>query len=438
VSRASAFLIALAKALQTMILYQEGHPARDKALRTAHERVLELQEESTACTFTFLGQEVVFGERLLRDLKSWDWGPRLAAIGIQRLEFVGPVTMDDFEAFMEETLVRMTAGELDTAETRQTRPTNIRYGAVAVKEEKEEAGESEGERLASSSLKFSMREEADAVQWLHQELKNRSELHLLEAESIVRSLSVAMHGDQAFLMPLLRLKKSDEYTTTHALNVSVLAMALAEYIGLGPREVKGFGISGLLHDLGKTRVPDEILNKPGKLSPEERAVMNTHTTEGARIILETEDHLDLAAVVAYEHHIKLNGGGYPTLKHKRACHPASDLVHVCDVYDALRTNRPYREAWESDRVIDYIKEGAGTEFNPHLANAFVGMMKNWDTRIAELEDRDQMVSETSLGTGLRQADDGMPSGPDPAPGDESGLPVEVVESSTGAETDPRD
>ena len=411
-TRASAFMTALAKAMQTMILYQEGHPAREKSIDTAHERLQELQEETVACTFTFLGKEVVFGERLLRDLKTWDWGPRLAAAGIQRLEFVGLVERDDFGAFMEETLLGLTEGRADTSETRQTRPTNIRYGTVGVDERDGEGDLApEIERAASAGLSFSLREEADAVDWLHQELKSRGDLHLLEAESIVRSLSVAMHGDQAFLIPLLRLKKSDEYTTTHALNVSILAMALAEYIGLGPKEVRGFGIAGLLHDLGKTKIPDDILNKPGKLTAEERAVMNTHTTEGAKIILESEDQLDLAAVVAYEHHIKLNGEGYPVMKHKRACHAASDLVHVCDVYDALRTHRPYRAAWESPRVVDYIKQGAGTEFNPALANSFVAMMREWEGQIAELEHRDQEAGGDIAPSGPLPVSDGPP--PDP-------------------------
>ena len=83
-----------------------------------------------------------------------------------------------------------------------------------------------------------------------------------------------MHGDQAFLIPLLRLKRFDQYTTTHAMNVSILAMSLAEYVGLSPTEVRSFGIAGMLHDLGKVSVPEEILNKPGKLTDEERRVMN--------------------------------------------------------------------------------------------------------------------------------------------------------------------
>ena len=88
-------------------------------------------------------------------------------------------------------------------------------------------------------------------------------------------------------------------------------MALGEFLGVGPATVRAFGLAGLLHDLGKVRIPREILNKPGKLTPEERAVVEAHPAEGARMILEGSEPLDLAAVVAYEHHLYLDGGGYP-------------------------------------------------------------------------------------------------------------------------------
>jgi len=161
--------------------------------------------------------------------------------------------------------------------------------------------------------------------------------------------------------------------------VSVLTMALAEHLGLGARAVRGFGVAGLLHDLGKVRIPLEILNKPGKLTDEERKVMQAHPVEGARIILAGDRELDLAAAVAYEHHMMLNGGGYPTC-HARGCHQASHLVHVCDVYDALRTNRPYRAAWEAARTLDYIEEKAGSEFEPTVARAFVTLMRQAEAR----------------------------------------------------------
>lgn len=380
------FLTAVAQAISTMILYKDGHPARERAIDRAYEQMLGLQDSHPLSEFTFLGNEIVFNRRPLRELKSWDWGARLSRAGIQRLEILGPVSREELDGFLDEVLQRLTEGSIDTAEIRQTKVTNIRYGEVGMIGEAE--GKGGGEKMATATLAYTLREEADAVRWIHEELQSEKDLHLVEAEAIVRSLSVAMHGDQAFLIPLLRLKEFDQYTTTHALNVSILTMALAEFIGLGPKEVRNFGMAGLLHDLGKVKIPGEILNKPGKLTREERLVMNSHTVEGARLILAAEEHLDLAAVVAYEHHIKLNGGGYPSFGFPRKCHQASDLVHVCDVFDALRTDRPYRDAWDTERILSLIREGSGEEFDPDIAHAFVRMIGQWETRIAELKGED--------------------------------------------------
>jgi putative nucleotidyltransferase with HDIG domain len=187
-------------------------------------------------------------------------------------------------------------------------------------------------------------------------------------------------------MPLLQLKEFDQYTTTHSLNVAVLAMALAEFLGLSTGDVRTFGIAGLLHDIGKIKIPLDVLTKPGKLTDEERALMNEHPVAGARMLLDVDEDLDLAVVVAYEHHIMINGGGYPVLRYARACHQASKLVHVCDVYDALRTRRPYREAWSFEKTLGYLEERSGIEFDPELCTAFVRMMKQWEGQVAVLPD----------------------------------------------------
>jgi len=107
---------------------------------------------------------------------------------------------------------------------------------------------------------------------------------------------------------------------------------------------------------------------------------------GARMLLDVEEDLDLAVLVAYEHHIMINGGGYPVLRYARDCHPASKLVHVCDVYDALRTRRPYREAWSFEKTLGYLQERSGLEFDPELCGAFVRMMKQWEGQVAVLPD----------------------------------------------------
>jgi putative nucleotidyltransferase with HDIG domain len=249
-------------------------------------------------------------------------------------------------------------------------------------------GETElsAEPLPTATISFSLGEEVDTLRWLQSEVQTGGAVPLAEAEAVVRSLAVAMHGGRQIMLPLLQLKEFDQYTTTHSMNVAVLSMALAEFLGLSATDVRGFGIAGLLHDIGKIKIPLEILTKPGKLTDEERALMNEHPAAGARMLLEAEDDLDLAVVVAYEHHIMINGGGYPALHYARDCHQASKLVHVCDVYDALRTRRPYREAWSFEKTLGYLEERSGLEFDPELGAAFMRMMRQWEPQVAVLSD----------------------------------------------------
>ena len=411
------FLTSLAQAFAAMGLYKDGHPARARALDAVFQHVQELQELDPLPEFTFLAGEVLYGNEPLWDLKGWDWADRLAAVGVQRLALTGPVSLGDVELFLEDVMGRVSGEPKPSAEARPTRETSIRYGLVKIKGDEEESEETEVEELATATLGFTLREEAEAVEWIHDELRNRGDLHLIEAEAVVRSLAVAMHGDHQFLIPLLQLKEFDQYTTTHALNVSILAMALAEFIGLGAGEVRTFGISGLLHDVGKTRIPPEILNKPGKLTDEEREVMNGHPVDGARIIIETDHQLDLAAVVAYEHHIRIDGGGYPPLAYPRSCHQCSNLVHVCDVFDALRTDRPYRDAWEHQRVIDYVREGLGKEFESELGRQFLTMMEHWETRITTIRSEDEPLPIAAAGAeGAEQGAEGAEQGGEPTSG----------------------
>ncbi len=372
-----AFLTAFTRALSTLGHYGDGHPAVARAAESAYSRLMDLDPSAGPIEFTFLPGEVLCGRDLLGALENWEWSGRLGAAGIERLEITGPVAEDHFLRFLIHAAGVLGVGSDDLADLWQAGPSTIRFGRVRV-------GGAEPAVVAPpiATLSYTMKEERDAVTFLHQEVGNGSQLPLLEAYGVVRSLSLAMHGGQAMMVPLLELKEFDQYTTTHSINVSVLTMALAEFLGLGPAAVRSFGLSGLLHDLGKVKIPREILTKPGRLTPEERAVIETHPIDGARMILERSEPLDLAAAVAYEHHLCLDGHGYPKLHYPRSAQYASRLVHVCDVYDALRTRRPYRDAWSSGEALEYIRARSGSEFDPVLAAAFTEMMRTWDARIA--------------------------------------------------------
>jgi putative nucleotidyltransferase with HDIG domain len=369
------FLVSFGQAVSTMALYQDGHPARERAVDRSFRCLRDLQQFDPLPRFSFLGEETIYQETALRELGEWEWGTRLAHAGVQRMELDKNVTREEYEEFLEEMMARITLSFIDTAEARPGRPSGIKVGTLGIRGDTKKLEESFQAEVPVATISYSLGEEAASIQSMHREVLDRGKLPLAEAEAVVRSLSMAMHGDTEMILPLLQLREFDEYTTTHSLNVSVLTMALSESLGLAQQDVRTFGIAGLLHDLGKVNVPQEILNKPGKLTDEERTIMQQHPAAGARLIIESGKRLDLAAAVAHEHHIMINGHGYPACHYRRDCHKASKLVHVCDVYDALRTRRPYRDAWEAERVLTYIEERAGTEFEPEAAMAFVRMMR---------------------------------------------------------------
>ncbi len=381
----ATFLTELAHALAASTLYTAGHPARERAIDGAFGALVSLLAQMRRPAFTLLGEDVVCGSRPLRELQGWDWAARLADAGVQRLEFEDDVTRDEFEGFIEDVLRRLSIAAGDSADARAHGAGRIRFGAVGVR------GELAAVPTPVASVLNALGAEADAVRWLQDKARSDRFLRLSEAEAVVSSLAVALNDEQTML-PLLRLSGFDQFTTYHALNVSTLTMAFTQHLGLPRSAVRSFGVAALLHDMGKMRIPLEILNKATRLNDEEMRVVQRHPVDGARMILCSGDAPDIAPVVAYEHHINYDGSGYPECRVGPRCHFASRLVHLCDVYDALRSPRPYREAWPAQRVLSYIETRTGSEFDPELARGFLSMMSRLEEAPAVLDCEDPALA----------------------------------------------
>jgi putative nucleotidyltransferase with HDIG domain len=275
---------------------------------------------------------------------------------------------------------------------------SIRFGSVVVRSEAEGMDEAEiMRRIAADNIPYNLGDEVNAVKWMQQEASANSKVPIAEADTVVRSLSVAMRGSSAMIIPLLRLKASDPYSAIHSINVSVLSMALAEFVGLSPGDVHSLGMAALLHDLGMARVPQELLYKVGELTPEEKATIERHPVDGARIIMASSKRQDVAALVAYEHHMRPDGTGYPLRTHPSAPQYASGLVRVCSVYNALRITRPHRPPLPAATALLFLEDRAGTEFDKELAMTFTNMMRRLEPHIAEV-DRDTNLFTPQGGT----------------------------------------
>ena len=195
-----------------------------------------------------------------------------------------------------------------------------------------------------------------AMSGLMEELRRRGSLDLDAARGIVDKVMENIFIDRSPFLVMTSLKNRDDYTFTHSVNVSILVMSLAEKLGLEEDLVRDFGTAGLMHDLGKEEIPIEIIQAPRKLTDEEFALMRKHPVWGAKVLATTKGVPDIAPIVAFEHHICVDYGGYPRTRKKRTPHLCSLMTAVADVYDALRSERPYAAEFPAQKILAILDD----------------------------------------------------------------------------------
>lgn len=387
----AAFLVALGK------LLEHSHAGAAKEAEAADRgRITDeleaaltaLLRQNTFPSFTFRQGDVEYEGEILEELRAWPWSLRLPEGGVERLDITPGTTREDLEGFVEEVQARLFLREGGASAQEVHGQSGIRFGELDIGGE----GAAAAEAIAMPALEFDLIAEAEAVGWLNGKVLEQGVVPAREASAVVHLLSVAMHSESTVVVPLVQLKAVDQYTTTHSINVSCLSMALAEHLRFASADVKAIGEAALLHDVGKMQIPTEVLNKDGKLTDEEWKLIQSHTVEGARILLDSGPGMELAAVVAYEHHCRFDGGGYPEFAIARPLHEVSRLVQVCDVYDALRTTRPFRSAWPADRAVRFVEERAGTHLDPQFARPFLSMIRTWEPRHVDLAEEEDAAA----------------------------------------------
>ena len=191
---------------------------------------------------------------------------------------------------------------------------------------------------------------------------------------VVDSLAQAVAQNRTALLALTALKNYDNYTFTHMVNVSILTMGQARGLGIDGAMLREFGLAALMHDIGKVKTPTEILNKPDKLDEREFEIMKRHTVDGAEILRRTPEMPTLAPVVAFEHHLRLDGTGYPNGVKRGQLNVATMLCGVADVYDAMRSQRSYQQAFPTDRILAVLQRNDGKQFDQNLIRRFAQLV----------------------------------------------------------------
>lgn len=210
-----------------------------------------------------------------------------------------------------------------------------------------------------------------AVKTMFQEVRMGRALNAKQAVTLVQEISASVARNPGALISLARLKNKDDYTYMHSVAVCALMVSLARQLGLKPEEVHGLGLAGLLHDIGKMEISLDIINKPGKLTDEEFAVMKNHSLAGHRLLQEGNGVGAIALEVCLHHHEKMDGSGYPNKLSGDQISLYAKMGAVCDVYDAITSNRPYRNGWEPAGALRKMAEWTNGHFDPVIFQALV-------------------------------------------------------------------
>ncbi len=210
-----------------------------------------------------------------------------------------------------------------------------------------------------------------AVVSMFQEVRMGKAINAEAAGELVEEISSSVLRNPGALISLARLKTADDYTYMHSVAVCALMVALARQLDLDEQGTREAGMSGLLHDIGKAMMPMDILNKPGKLTDDEFRVIQSHPVEGHRLLVEGKSASEIVLDVCLHHHEKTDGSGYPDRLPGDRISVFAKMGAVCDVYDAITSNRPYKAGWDPAESIRRMAEWSTGHFDDAVFQAFV-------------------------------------------------------------------
>ena len=374
---ADEFMRRLAGALRGAQLYAPTHPLVQRAFDGLHESITQLLVEQPSIAIGIIGQEVIVADTPLpRAAESMgEMIRRLKSLGIERIVFDRGVTPEELSTLAltiahPERRPGQSGPGVEASDPLGVLATlaHIRVGRIQteVKVESSAADVATIRRLYADA--------SNVAGGVWEMAKTEGTPDPKAARALIDSLAEAVSANRTALIALTALKNYDNYTFTHMVNVSILTMSQARALGMDGTPLRELGLAALMHDIGKVRTPTEILNKPDKLTDAEFAIMRRHVVDGAEILRRTPEMPAIAPVIAFEHHLRLDGTGYPFGVSRAGLNLGTMLCSIADVYDAMRSQRAYQQAFPSDRILQVMKRNDGQQFDQHLVRRFTQLL----------------------------------------------------------------
>jgi HD-GYP domain-containing protein (c-di-GMP phosphodiesterase class II) len=367
----------LVSALHGRRIYPPQHPALERTLARIEQALHHLMVNRDEI------QLGVLGSHLLADGLPWEeqgesytaLSRELKSQGIDKLTFQRGFSRADLESLLEVLMGDRARGDLPGDRSVSVAHLLAGRGVSRIRvahldlesEAPQPPAETAGDRGAYDDALGRVTETLECA-------RDGRLIRVKQVQSLVEMLMEHMQRDPGPLLMLTALKSHSDYTFTHTVNVAILTLALVQAISRDSDVIREYGIAAMMHDLGKMRVPTEILNKRGKLTDSEFDIIRRHPVDTLQILRETPGSSDLTLVVGFEHHRRFDLTGYPVLKRPLPQHFASRLCTVADAYDAMRSNRSYQKEMLPEQAMEILKQQSGKMFDPALVRLFIRMM----------------------------------------------------------------
>jgi putative nucleotidyltransferase with HDIG domain len=349
-------------------LYAADHPLVGRNVEGLLAILKTLHAQQPSIAVGIVGTQLVVADTPMpkASLGMVELIKRLKDHRIERIAFERGITPDETAALIH--AIAALGGKGEPAEATWPFP-HIRVGRITTEERR---ADGIGSDMAAIRQLYSNAVAAAEVAW--ESAATEGQPDLPAALQTVEGLADAVTQNRTALVALTAMRSYDNYTFTHMVNVSILTMGQARALGIEGRLLREFGLSALMHDIGKVRTPKEILNKPDKLTDDEFVIMRRHTVDGAEILRRTPEMPILAPVVAFEHHLRVDGSGYPLGVKRAGLNVGTMLCGISDVYDAMRSQRAYQQAFPTDRILAVLKRNDGSQFDQNLVRRFVQLL----------------------------------------------------------------
>lgn len=357
------FLLPFMSAVSNCSLYSVEHASVGEFISKACDALEILFKDINSIEIMIIEDDLVVNKILIRNVgvQGLNLIKRLKKKGITRVDIFKGVEFQEIKDFI--------VSLVDKEKIVKEYP-HIITGAIDVK-----LGGQQTEDLRLDNINELSDVQLNSVKGIFNNVSHFKKLETSGLEEIVLRFAAVFKRESNILRLLCPVKSASEYTYIHATNVAVLSMFQAETLGIKDDLKHDIGIAALLHDIGKIFIDTNIIEKKGKLNEQERNEIKFHTIYGAKYLLKMTGLTKLAPIVAYEHHLRFDGKGYPDIKNNgRRQHICSQIVAISDYFDALRSTRPYRKEVEFEEILFLMKMESKGMFNPFLLDNFIKSM----------------------------------------------------------------